>query len=141
MATTWARACKEKKAAYSYKNKLILRIVPMSTFVTAIAVFAGIARKNEWLPPWALSTIKHPYAAQVFGVVVGYLLIMRLNMCVNRWDSGMANLEAMEASWTDAYTCLMTFVQLEIAKRKAEGDNAHLALLNKSKSLLIHCFS
>ena len=61
--------------------------------------------------------------------------------CVQRWDAGMSNLEAMEAAWTDAYTVLMTFVQLEIAKKKAEGDLAHLELLNKCKCLVIHCFS
>lgn len=135
------RMCHEKRAAYSYKNKLILRVFPMSMLVSIMAVLAGLARKNEWLPPWALSSIKHPYAAQVFGIVVGYLLIMRLNMCVQRWDAGMSNLEAMEAKWTDAYTALMTFVQLEIAKKKAEGDLAHLELLNKCKCLIIHCFS
>ena len=52
----------------------MMKVLPIAAVAASVSVGAGLARKNEWLPPWLLSSIKHPYAAQVFGIVVGYLL-------------------------------------------------------------------
>ena len=119
----------------------MLKVLPIALALASLSLFAGLARKNQWLPPWALASIKHPYAAQVFGIVVGYLLIMRLNACLNRWDKGMDYLEAMEAQWSDAYAQTVTFIELEISRAEEKHDQPNLELLNYSKCLLIHIFS
>ena len=66
---------------------------------------------------------------------------MRLNACLKRWDDAMDHLEGMEAQWSDAYTTLISFIELEASKKRAAGDKASLALYNKCMCLLIHCFS
>ena len=68
----------------------MLKVCPLAAFSALIGVVAGLARKHSWVPDYLLASIEHPYAAQVFGIVVGYLLIMRLNACLQRWDAGMA---------------------------------------------------
>ena len=96
----------------------MLKVMVIGAFSAALSTAIALARKNETLPAWALPSIQHPYAAQVFGIVVGYLLIMRLNTCLSRWDSGMMFVETMEAKWLDAYTGLMTFVHAVLISAK-----------------------
>ena len=63
--------CEDKKATFFYRNGLMTKVMPIAALAASVAIFAGLARKNQWLPPWMLSSIKHPYAAQVFGIFVG----------------------------------------------------------------------
>ena len=53
---------------------------------------------------------------------------MRLSACLKRWDDAMDHLEGMEAQWSDAYTTLVSFLELEISKKRAAGDEASLLL-------------
>ena len=47
----------------NFRNRLIKYIFHVKR--SAIEDSGIFASRNEWLPPWALSSIKHPYAAQV----------------------------------------------------------------------------
>lgn len=45
----------------------------------------------------------------VIGAVMGYLLVMRTNMALERWMSGIGEVQSMLQKWEAAYNCLNAF--------------------------------
>lgn len=53
--------------------------------------------------------IANHYAIMIVGVVVGYLLVMRTNMALDRWMAAMTQIETMVSSWAYAYNTISSF--------------------------------
>jgi len=126
-------------ANFRERHQLFMVCFPIALFSTFIALSALIIRRFKLVPEEYLAAIDHPYAAQVLGIVVGYLLIMRLNVAMTRWDQGMSCAQLMEAKWNDAYVQLIAF--LESSKKKFGGDQGKLNVLIRAEQDLVHYFS
>merc|ERR1719253_1061090 len=88
-----------RPAWWRERHALFMSCIPIALFSTGIAIVALIVRRGKLVDERYLSAIEHPYAAQVFGIITGYLLIMRLQISVQRWDHGMASAQKMETKW------------------------------------------
>ena len=78
------------------------RSLPMVIWAMAIAgTFSGI----EWSPSLR-EYFGHPYAAQLLGLVFGYLSVARLNVSYSRYWEGITHVKVMYSKWADA--CLQT---------------------------------
>jgi predicted membrane chloride channel (bestrophin family) len=53
--------------------------------------------------------IKNPEMLKVLALVIGFLLVMRANMALNRWMHAVSQVEIMLAKWSDAYNVLNSF--------------------------------
>merc|ERR1719379_3165633 len=65
------------------------------------------------LPNVPLPEIEHPFAVQIFALILGYVIVFRTNMALSRYRDGMANMQLMTSKWSDAYMQLKAFVCAE----------------------------
>jgi len=137
LITEQARTARE--VTFRERYSIFMVCLPIALFSTLIGLTALMIRRLQLVPERYLAAIEHPYAAQVFGIVAGYLLIMRLNIAMTRWDAGMSSAQLMEAKWNDAYVQLIAF--LECSKKKHEADAARLAVIVRAEQDLVHFFS
>jgi len=49
-------------------------------------------------------------ACRIFGVVVGWFLVVRVNVALSRWMDGISQVQTMLCKWTDAFNCLNGFL-------------------------------
>ena len=64
----------------------------------AIAVFLAVDDSPVKLP-----NISNPFAVQIFAVVLGYVIVFRTNMALDRYREGITNVQTMTAKWGDAF--------------------------------------
>ena len=57
--------CRAKRTRFSYRNGQLQKVLPISVLSACVGIFAALSRKNQWIPTYILSSIEHPYAAQV----------------------------------------------------------------------------
>ena len=55
--------------------------------------------------------IRHPFACQIFAVVLGYVVVFRTNMALNRYWEGISNVQKMYCKWSDAYCQIVAFAK------------------------------
>ena len=55
--------------------------------------------------------IRHPFACQIFAVVLGYVVVFRTNMALNRYWEGISNVQKMYCKWSDAYCQNVAFAK------------------------------
>ena len=57
--------------------------------MSAVAVVVINYCRRHQIMTWLFgAAIAHPYAAQVYGIIMGYLVVQRLNISLQRWSSG-----------------------------------------------------
>jgi predicted membrane chloride channel (bestrophin family) len=89
------------------------------------------------LPNVPMPTIDHPFAVQIFGLILGYVIVFRTNMALSRYREGMANMQQMTSKWSDAYMQLKAFVCAEQCTCTPERARKLGSFLSKS----LHWFS
>lgn len=53
--------------------------------------------------------IADPLSIGILGAVLGYLLVLRTNMALDRWMGGISEVQSMLQNWEAAYNCLNGF--------------------------------
>jgi len=53
--------------------------------------------------------IQNPFSIQTIAVVIGYLLVVRINMALGRWMDGISEIQLMLSKWGDAFDALNGF--------------------------------
>merc|ERR550537_1568694 len=130
-----------RPAWWRERHALFLSCIPISILSTVISMVALVLRRWELVDERYLSAIEHPYAAQVFGIITGYLLIMRLQVSVQRWDHGMASAQKMETKWSDAFAQLAAFTACSRERHIAAGHPEKNLILDQAEKDLAHMFS
>jgi predicted membrane chloride channel (bestrophin family) len=129
----------EKTYTFWERNYIFLRVLRLALVISFISMSVFILRRNDIFP--ALSEnldIDHPYAAQVFGIVVGFLVITRLNASLGRWNEGMTAAAMMATKWSDAQQTLMAFLH---AEKVTCNDPVKMRRIHDAQVLVIHYFS
>jgi predicted membrane chloride channel (bestrophin family) len=72
--------------------------------------------QRQWI-----AEIQHPFAVQVFALVLGYVIVFRTNMALNRYRDGMTNIQLMTSKWGDAFMQLKAFCATEKATCSEEA--------------------
>eukprot|EP00747_Dinoflagellata_sp_TGD_P071913 gnl/TRDRNA2_/TRDRNA2_157249_c0_seq1.p1 gnl/TRDRNA2_/TRDRNA2_157249_c0~~gnl/TRDRNA2_/TRDRNA2_157249_c0_seq1.p1 ORF type:complete len:515 (+),score=47.51 gnl/TRDRNA2_/TRDRNA2_157249_c0_seq1:97-1545(+) len=54
--------------------------------------------------------VKNTMTVRIIGVVIGYLLVMRINMALSRWMEGISEVQLMMSKWGDAFNALNSFM-------------------------------
>jgi predicted membrane chloride channel (bestrophin family) len=141
---TGSQAYSQKKMPSTwYRNSLLLfHVLPVATLSALWGLTVHLFRKYEVFVHTFDHIMFHPYAAQVFGIVIGWLIIMRLNQSVSRWDGGMNSVALMSTKLGDAQLTLMSFIE---AERTVEGSpplsEEQEKKLQKAEEKLVHLFS
>jgi predicted membrane chloride channel (bestrophin family) len=82
----------------------------------------------------SLPDIRHPFAVQIFAIVLGYVIVFRTNMALNRYRDGMTNIQLMTSKWGDAFMQLKAFCATDKAtcsdEVEREIDNFLLEVLH-----------
>ena len=101
MGPSWAG--EQKVENYWVRRALEKCCVPAAAVSGFISWLAYQARTSPNVPREFMPTMAKPYAAQVLGVIVGFLLVMRLTQGMRRWNNGMIAAQEMEGRWGAAY--------------------------------------
>jgi len=122
------------KVSFTYKYALILQCLPVSILSTVISIVVMWMRRNpQMIDPSFMTNMEHPYASQTLGIVTAFLLVLRLNMAIDRWRNALDKLDLALAKWAEAYLMTMAFLEWSSAKPSQE--------LQKVREKLTHWYS
>jgi predicted membrane chloride channel (bestrophin family) len=91
----------------------------------------------SWLIPFELPAIEHPFAVQIFAIVLGYVIVFRTNMALGRYRDGMTNVQLMTSKWGDAFMQLKAFAATE----KATASPKQCEEIDEFMAKAIHWFT
>ena len=89
--------------------------------------------------PNAYFLFQDTFGCQVFMLVLGYLLVMRLNLIISRWDSGCLGICVMMSKWADAHATLVSFIETEYKMKRTSAERRER--LNVAHQEATHYFS
>mmetsp|Transcript_79661 Transcript_79661/g.212993 ORF Transcript_79661/g.212993 Transcript_79661/m.212993 type:complete len:450 (+) Transcript_79661:78-1427(+) len=120
------------------KGTVVVRSIGYALISTLLAVSFEVlnAFVLDSKPDWAVW--EHPWAAQMYAIVLGFVLVFRTNQSLNRYWEGMGHFEMMNSKWTDAFMQLCSFV--DAALQRGQSDKV-CRRLHRSKARLLHWFS
>merc|ERR1719409_32705 len=99
-----------------FPRSLPVALSAMLLSIGCIFVRRGAYGANTW---WA-AAIEHPFAAQVFGIVLGFITANRLTLAMSRWWEGMSAVSQMTSKWGDAFLQIMAFISTDSRKLEVE---------------------
>eukprot|EP00397_Hematodinium_sp_SG-2012_P019369 GEMP01019897.1.p1 GENE.GEMP01019897.1~~GEMP01019897.1.p1 ORF type:complete len:484 (+),score=77.33 GEMP01019897.1:375-1826(+) len=112
------------------------RVVCFPTMFSLIIEY--LAKDEKWYQwiPW----IVHPFAPQVFAIVLGFAIVFRTNMALGRYWEGVTNMEQMTCKWSDSYMQLCNYMNCTLmgAKGKDKEVEKRVDLLRRT---LAHFFT
>merc|ERR1719253_74313 len=135
----------EMDAAIKLRQRyaIAVKCLPGAVFSTIIASImlhmrwlqvSGQADYSDFFPE-----IAHPYACQVYGVVVGLTLVIRLSISISRWESGAEATQIFHTKWIDAFDQINAFLE---CSRRTHGDDVYYCRnTDKAQRDLVHYFS
>ncbi|KAF4670957.1 Zinc finger, RAN-binding domain containing 2 [Perkinsus chesapeaki] len=108
------------------------RAIPPAVAAAVLAMCLGLD-VLPFIPP----TIDHPFAVQIFAIVLGYVIVFRTNMALGRYREGITNVQVMVSKWGDAFMQINAF--LNVRARSTNGDT--LAKVESLRVKLLHWFT
>jgi len=106
-------------------GSVLPKTLPMALTSFALGTTLAILRFADLTPEifGMEDYLDSSFASFILGTAIGYLLVMRVNMALDRWMSAMTEIEVMLSRWADAYNALTSF----FAGRRGENmDRIHL---------------
>jgi len=103
---------------------------------TALSVVLSYAKNEEWK---YFPEIAHPFAAQVFAIVLGFAIVFRTNMALGRYWEGVTNVEQMTSKWCDSYMQLCNYINATIMRNP--GNEEALERLSLLRETLAHWYT
>jgi hypothetical protein len=88
----------------------------------AFAVSAGRIRNREGTNDPVGDFFGETYPMQLFGIVFGYLMVSRLNICYSRYWEGVSHVKTMHSKWADACSQVIAFDRCEHHDVSAADD-------------------
>merc|ERR1719421_887851 len=83
-------------------------------------------------------TIKHPFAVQIFAIILGYVCVFRTTMALSRYQEGLSHTQLMTSKWCDAFMQLKAFCSAARAKETVDKRKTQLDVLTQT---LLHLFT
>merc|ERR1719387_774931 len=83
-------------------------------------------------------TIKHPFAVQIFAIILGYVCVFRTTMALSRYQEGLSHTQLMTSKWCDAFMQLKAFCSAARSRETVEKRRMQLDVLT---STLLHWFT
>ena len=83
-------------------------------------------------------TIKHPFAVQIFAIILGYVCVFRTTMALSRYQEGLSHTQLMTSKWCDAFMQLKAFCSAARAKETVDKRKTQLDVLTQT---LLHWFT
>ncbi|KAF4670958.1 Zinc finger, RAN-binding domain containing 2 [Perkinsus chesapeaki] len=115
-----------------YTGSVFPRTLLPSLFSTALAT--GIVFD---VLPFVPPTIDHPFAVQIFAIILGYVIVFRTDMALNRYWEGVTNIHLMASKWGDAFMQINSFINVAIRTSSTEQRKP----LEVVRSRTLHWFS
>ena len=101
------------------KGSVIPRVAPTALLGGLIAgLIAGFRvsyydpKTNDHYDPIG-EVFGHTYGMQLFGIVFGYLMVGRLNICYARYWEGVSHIKTMHSKWADAAAQVLAFDRID----------------------------
>jgi len=96
------------------------RCIPVGIFEILVGTGLGLLREFELTEDLFTTEayIYHPMNLAIIGSVMGYLLVMRTNMALERWMGGISEVQSMHQKWGFAHNCLNGFFSGKTANRE-----------------------
>lgn len=85
------------------------RALPMGLMSGAMGTVLAVLRRADIWDFWMEDYLDSSFAIFILGTTIGYLLVMRVNMALERWMNAMTEIEVMLSRWADAYNALTSF--------------------------------
>ena len=82
--------------------------------------------------------LEHVFGAQVFMIVLGYFITMRMNFALNRWDSAYQGVNYMMGKWSDSHAAFVSFIEAQASQKLSPSHRDKLGRLHE---LITHYFS
>lgn len=83
--------------------------------------------------------LAHPFALGIYGSLLGFALVFRLNMAMARYREGVESMESCMCKWKDSAMQIIAFANC--SRIKWHDDAAVLERLEQFKEVVIHWFS
>merc|ERR1719409_952571 len=97
------------------------RSLPVALGAMFLSICCLFVRRGAYgADTWWAAAIEHPFAAQVFGIVLGFITANRLTLAMSRWWEGMSAVSQMTSKWGDAFLQTMAFLSTDTRKLEKE---------------------
>ena len=74
---------------------------------------------------YEIATMKETFGVQVFLIVLGYLIITRLNMALRRREDACQAVSYMLENWSDAHATFVSFIHAAQTKKLSAEKKAN----------------
>mmetsp|Transcript_71567 Transcript_71567/g.127544 ORF Transcript_71567/g.127544 Transcript_71567/m.127544 type:complete len:406 (+) Transcript_71567:118-1335(+) len=99
------------KIVFQLTGSVLPKTWPLAVFSLVVSTTLSVLRRAK-LTAEIFSIedyIEDPLSIGIIGAIMGYLLVMRTNMALDRWMSGISEVQSMLQKWEAAYNCLNGF--------------------------------
>lgn len=83
----------------------------------------------------------NPFAVQVFASVLGFAIVFRTNMALNRYWEAVSTLETVYCKWSDAYVQLLNYINISAIAARKESNGEMLYRMEIFRQALAHWFT
>lgn len=95
---------------FRVRGSVIVRVIPQSFFGAVIAFGLVIMRTHD--PEfYLLPDLKHPFIVQIFGIILGFVVVARTDVAMSRYFDGIEHIHHMSTRWVDSFTSLLGFLR------------------------------
>ncbi|KAK9827509.1 hypothetical protein WJX74_006552 [Apatococcus lobatus] len=115
------------------------RATPFAALSAGLTAILFCFRHDQFTAAW-----RHPYPYQIFGFIVGFIIVFRSNFGYSRYWEGRTNLQTMTARWADFVTEVVAFEKASLlqtrdrqeCRREADRSKAFADAITHTVSLL-----
>lgn len=120
-----------------YQGSVAPRVVPLAVVVGLFGVFIKeYVGQNKWLDDDRFGRrFEHPFAIEAMALLLGYVLVLRTNIAVNRYMEAIQNLTEMTSKWVHCYEFMLAF------DRASEQQNGRHEEHQEFRLRMLHYFS
>jgi hypothetical protein len=124
-----------------YRNKAKTVVFVPAIIFGAVSALVHKAREDQMLASHESDSwfyLEHVFGAQVFMIVLGYFITMRMNFALNRWDSAYQGVNYMMGKWSDSHAAFVSFIEAQASQKLSPSHRDKLGRLHE---LITHYFS
>ena len=127
-----------RRGSFFYRNKEKFVAFPISNFQALWSAPIHRIRSSSLGGKYEIATMKETFGVQVFLIVLGYLIITRLNMALRRREDAGQGVSFMIENWSDAHSTFVSFIHAAQTKKLSAEKKANL---RTAYELITHYFS
>ncbi|KAF4671518.1 hypothetical protein FOL47_001501 [Perkinsus chesapeaki] len=131
---SYVEACISLVVAVSYHQIFIVIYAIIACGIAALFVYVDFLNQHILM--------EKPFALQIYGTILGYMVVFRTNMALQRYWEGVTSIRQLMFKWSDGFSLLIAFSNATL--RRQQGG-AHFGKLQqrseKFRYKIIHWFS